>query len=193
MNDHYLENARRSKAAMGKVLGRYAAQGSEVINETNIGLIDCFFSRAVAGPHAVLEGRKQQHRAAVRDRARRSDRGGPVLRRRLPRLRPGPPGRLHAAQPGYGDAFYWIAARQVLLFGGLLDLDYGIYWPEGLPWLHGHARGDLHALRRRLLDPVTRPPTTTPPRGPTSAKSPRRARRTATRGSATAAWRARPA
>jgi hypothetical protein len=136
VNDHYLENTRRSKEAMSKVLGRYAVQGCETINETNIGLIDCFFSRVVAGPHTVAEGRSNWGAPFE------TTPGGPV--EAVPFFDAvyhdhGPVRQDGYAQlnPGYGDAFYWIAARQVLLFGGLLDLDYNVYWPEAFPGYTG--------------------------------------------------------
>ena len=137
MNDHYLENTRRSKQAMSQVLGRYAAQGNEVINETDIGLIDCFFSRVVAGPHTVAEGRNNYNGQPFE-----TEPGGPI--EAVPFWDAvyhdhGPVRQDGYAQlnPGYGDAFYWIAARQVLLFGGLLDLDYNVYWPEAFPGYTG--------------------------------------------------------
>jgi hypothetical protein len=137
MNEHYLDNARRSKAAMGKVLGRYAVQGSEVINETNIGLIDCFFSRAVAGPHAVLEGRDNNTGLPFEHEPGGAIEAVPFFDAVYHDYGPVRQDGYAQLNPGYGDAFYWIAARQVLLFGGLLDLDYNVYWPEAFPGYTG--------------------------------------------------------
>lgn len=135
MIDHFIENARLSKEAMSKALGRYAVQGTETINETAIGVTDCFFSRVVAGPQAVLEGRNivtgQPYElppgqgievvpffdAVYHDY-------GPVRQDGFAQL-----------NPGYGEIFYWIASRQVVQFGGLLDLDYNVAWPEAIPGL----------------------------------------------------------
>jgi hypothetical protein len=133
MIEHYIENARLSKQAMSKALGRYAAQGTETVMECVIDVVDFFQSRMVAGPQTTFEGRPQT--------------GGVPFER--------PPGQGVEAVPFFpavyhdygpvledgwgqlserhGEIFYWIASRVVLQFGGVYELNYEFGWPEKLP------------------------------------------------------------
>lgn len=117
---------RRSKAATRRSTGRYLVQGVEVINETVVGSVDFFVSRACAGPLGALEtwvpapeeppgtGREllPLFQAVYHD-------VGPVQH----------DGWLTLAADT-GDLFYWISARIVLQWGGLLSLHYANNPPE---------------------------------------------------------------
>lgn len=135
--DHYYENARDSKRAMDEALGRYAVQGTETLVESALDVVDCYFTRITAGPQSQLEGRSP---ATLKTYELPPGEGiavvpffDAVYHDHAP-VRQDGYARLDAS---FGEIFYWVAARTVLLFGGLLDLDYNVRWPEAFPGWDG--------------------------------------------------------
>ncbi len=109
---------RDTSAAMSKAKGAYVPAGTEVISEIFLSLFDYYQARAEAGPYAPFEVN------AFRDwllqgRAEKIPMFTYVFQDRAP-LRMDGWARL---SPESGDLFYWTAA-QVLLNGGLLQLNY---------------------------------------------------------------------
>jgi hypothetical protein len=137
MIDGYIDMARRSKMAMSKALGRYAAQGTETVMECVIDVVDFFQSRMVAGPQTTFEGRPQtgglpfekppgQGVEAVPFFPAVYHDYGPVLEDGWGQL-----------SVQHGEIFYWVASRVVLVFGGVYELNYEFGWPEKVPGWDG--------------------------------------------------------
>jgi len=133
----FIENARRSKAAMAKALGRYPYQGTETVIETALDVVDGFYSRILAGPHTLAEGRPLQGGDPYEAPPGQGRECVPFFEAVYHDYGPVRHDGFAQLNPGYGDIFYWTAAKIVCRWGGLLELDYNIGWPEAIPGWNG--------------------------------------------------------
>lgn len=126
---------RRSKEAAAAETGRYLALGVETIMDSVVGSVDFYVSRACAGPLGALENWVVGPEDPV---------GG--TRELIPLFE----AVYHDVGPVHedgwltlsaeeGDLFYWVAARIVLQWGGLLALQYATNPPERVPGFEGPA------------------------------------------------------
>jgi hypothetical protein len=131
----YAELNRNSKHAAESVTGRYFAQGVEVINETLVGAVDFYVSRACAGPVGLLE----TWMIGPEDPPGGSRELVPLFQAVYHDVGPVHEDGWIGLSTIEGSLFYWISARIYLEWGGILSLQYSTAPPEQIDTEHGPA------------------------------------------------------
>lgn len=155
MIEAYDRMNRMSKAVARDATGRYLVQGVETIIENIIGSVDFYVARAAAGPLGGLE----TWTLGAEDEPGTGQELIPLFDAVYHDVGPVREDGWLTLAVEQGDLFYWIAARIVLQWGGLLSLHYAINPPERIPGHVGPAELiDWGGARRRFEDlPVPDP------------------------------------
>lgn len=124
-----------SKKLVRRETGRYYVQGVEVINETLVGSVDFYVSRACAGPL----GRLETWIVGPEDEPGGGRELIPLFQAVYHDVGPVHEDGWITLDRAEGTLFYWIAARIYLVWGGVLSLQYSTSPPEALPDHDGPA------------------------------------------------------
>jgi len=133
MIDAYRDLMNETKQSMIELKGEYVPQGTEVIHELFIDILDFYQMRAGAGPQTDMEGQILLRWELNYD-CEKIPLFGYVYHEYGPIAMDG----FAKISKEFGDIFYWIAAR-VALWGDLLELNYEFSSLEMFPRMHGSS------------------------------------------------------